>query len=1538
MSTLRCCVAAMAAALAATAAAGQPTVFLEVHNTGPRRFQHVVEHRAEPKQLFPDGVPAHVRVVETDPSGTPIAETVGQFDVEDATAVLSLLLSGVTHTGARRHFLVSAADEAPAAPTDLRCETLDGEFRISNHYYAAHVASKGRGGFPGAIVLSGSGNRYGGFLYGDRVYSKERGSLHLRDDPASTARLVARGPLRVVVEATARYGPPHRYASGNATAIYRYVYRADSPVVDVACKVARTDDYPWREIHFLQVSRQDTRLTHWLGGQPPQNGAFLNSKTSANLPRWGVMHNVDDAIGLAHPNGVILYDGIDYMNYLQTPVITWTKRTYENAGRLYFGPALGDAARYADFLAPKGAIQTRVRPLPAPAAPRAAAAKYALEHPRVGLRLEFADEAAGLGLARIVGSNGPTALVRAADPKPLLWRVELRSPTKGAKPITIDNRVPAKCSARATATKLELRWDAIALDGQPDALSVRATIDLRPDQADSAWRIAVDNRSTRYGVWDVFFPVLASVSPDAAPDVAVPRSNWGMLYRATRQALNGWYPCCNWPMQFLCIDGAADGLALACHDPEAWPKRFALTPGGEFRFQIHAPHQGVPARNYEQPFPIALANDAGSWWNGARAYRRWAVAGAPWTRKGPLATRKDTPRKLLGLGLWMLGGGHPREVVPRMHQAAELFGIPIGIHWYNWHEIPFDTYYPNYFPTKPGFAEAVKELTAKGMVVMPYINGRLWDSGNENFKAALPFACKSTQGKPYIELYGSKRPLAVMCPATRFWQDKVHDICRRLMTDCGVNAIYIDQIAAAGPRLCYDTTHGHPLGGGAWWVDGYRKMLTRINAIAHADGRDVVITTENNTECYMDNADAFLTWNPRYDHEIPMMTAVYSGYTTYFSSPSNVNDTLTAFSASQGRDFLFGCQLGWMGWGLLEPGNRPKALYLRDLARRRLAAAEFMTHGELVGELKPTHEIPSIEVTWGRNRPHTAVLPAVAATVWRSRGGHLAIAATNWDDQPHAFRYALAPSAWGGRTAEDGAVALHRLTLDGRSLVGYARGESFERTEMLRPREVLVLAVRPAPSPNALLDELAAQIQRAYRRARLPKLTGTVQQRCQALLAVSGSPKAMMEPLGMRQAKHCALDLLMADLGLHVSVESARIVAAAGHAYRVKAVVANTGRQRRQGICSLMGNKAPYNVAPGARAEVELAARAPHLPDADEFHAFETVRCHPSADERSPALAIPIAVATVRPLTVRLQTGGSPRAGEDLLVRATVSNHTSLPASPTVALRVPAGWQVLPSRSVRLAALKGGEQRTVAFLCGLPRAAAPGRAAITASISLAEQSRHVDVAPPRPAAAAPHRNGAPTIDGDLADWAVWPPIALEGRGCVRIDGWNGPADCSARLWAGWNTRHLFIAADVRDDRLDQKQAGFAIWQGDCIQVALCPGPPRSDPGYGGVAEFGLALTPKGPQVFQWLPQARDLAQAKLVVTRADGRLRYEAAIPWASLGPWRPTPDTSLGWSFTVNDADGAGFEGWLEWTPGICGSKDAAHFGRLTLEPPRPR
>src|SRR5690606_17858885 len=118
----------------------------------------------------------------------------------------------------------------------------------------------------------------------------------------------------------------------------------------------------------------------------------------------------------------------------------------------------------------------------------------------------------------------------------------------------------------------------------------------------------------------------------------------------------------------------------------------------------------------------------GDWFDAAVIYRDWARANAKWYPPLGPDGRDDTPPWMRELSVWVLTGGPPEQVVPDVEQFTKAIGIPVGLHWYNWHEIPFDNDYPHYFPTKQGFADAVAKLQEGGVYVMPYINGRLWDT------------------------------------------------------------------------------------------------------------------------------------------------------------------------------------------------------------------------------------------------------------------------------------------------------------------------------------------------------------------------------------------------------------------------------------------------------------------------------------------------------------------------------------------------------------------------------------------------------------------------------------------------------------------------------------------------------------------------------------------------------------------------------------------------------------------------------------------
>ena len=118
----------------------------------------------------------------------------------------------------------------------------------------------------------------------------------------------------------------------------------------------------------------------------------------------------------------------------------------------------------------------------------------------------------------------------------------------------------------------------------------------------------------------------------------------------------------------------------------------------------------------------------------------------------------------------------------------------------------------------------------------------------------MPAATKDEKGKPYIESYGSKEKdgspvrLGVMCPTTELWQTRVRETVLRLLNECGVKGVYIDQIARGQPDLCFDASHGHPLGGGHWWTEGYWNLLEPIR---RAKPADCMLTTECNAEPYI---------------------------------------------------------------------------------------------------------------------------------------------------------------------------------------------------------------------------------------------------------------------------------------------------------------------------------------------------------------------------------------------------------------------------------------------------------------------------------------------------------------------------------------------------------------------------------------------------------------------------------------------------------------------------------------------------------------
>ena len=56
----------------------------------------------------------------------------------------------------------------------------------------------------------------------------------------------------------------------------------------------------------------------------------------------------------------------------------------------------------------------------------------------------------------------------------------------------------------------------------------------------------------------------------------------------------------------------------------------------------------------------------------------------------------------------------------------------------------FDTHYPEYFPVRVGFEEALQRMQQKGIRAIPYINGRILDTSTKTWTKDNSIAQKST--------------------------------------------------------------------------------------------------------------------------------------------------------------------------------------------------------------------------------------------------------------------------------------------------------------------------------------------------------------------------------------------------------------------------------------------------------------------------------------------------------------------------------------------------------------------------------------------------------------------------------------------------------------------------------------------------------------------------------------------------------------------------------------------------------------------------
>jgi hypothetical protein len=235
-----------------------------------------------------------------------------------------------------------------------------------------------------------------------------------------------------------------------------------------------------------------------------------------------------------------------------------------------------------------------------------------------------------------------------------------------------------------------------------------------------------------------------------------------------------------------------------------------------------------------------------------------------------------------------------------------------------------------------------------------------------------------------------------------------------------------------------------------------------------------------------------------------------------------------------------------------------------------------------------------------------------------------------------------------------------------------------------------------------------------------------------------------------------------------------------------------------------------------------------------------------------------------------------------------------------------------------------------------------------------KQAQDFESPPDLPCRAAFSR---PNVDGDLRDWSDGGWTSLDSPAYWQPDfsattdrqAWGGDWDMSAEVQSVRDAGFLYLAVRVRDDVHAPATRGF-LWTGDSWHVAFAPeagafhgdealctqwvfslrdGVTVADAGYRlrSVPEVINSLLPTG-----LIPQGGggefgDRIRAAGVRSEVERVTRYEIAIPWARLPATRP-----MRWDFAVNDSDGNGREGHLEWASGLYTLESTYGFGQLDL------
>ena len=673
----------------------------------------------------------------------------------------------------------------------------------------------------------------------------------------------------------------------------------------------------------------------------------------------------------------------------------------------------------------------------------------------------------GAGLISIFDRKTSRELLAGDPAGASVWEVTVKQGKDGEGASFTSKGRPCRLDSFADrgSGRLVFRWT--------EGIAVEVDARLRTDEALLRGRIKAIAPEGGPSLVTVTFPVVKGIQPltrESRGDVILDAQRFGIEkpspLASGRESSTGCPP----GMQFTALTGDGMGLYFGEEDGQSNAKHLAWVADADntsLAFSIAHPvldwGGDEPVREYDSPGDIVLGPFHGDWYDAARIYRRWALT-APWCSKGPIYERADYPQWLLRAPYWSIGYMQDENDVEDELRKQAFFEIPTMVtHLYNYFfPRTLDDRNPEYFPPRfgsAGFKRSVERLQSKGIRVVPYVNGSIWDTDTDSYRmeeAEKRGACwSSPAGNAIITTsYGGGASLAYMCPGSPFWRKKMSDFTAEMVGRYGVDGIYFDFLTdhnSTGAFNCYNKEHGHPICGGNFWAKAVHDLYGESRAVAKQLNPEAMITGEGIGEYCIDVHDTFLSLGTT-GSNAPLFQAVYHGYTNLYGGVYGRTEPVFL-----GRWWLMGCQNGWHGSEVPMSDGRFASMgrYYRDLLKCRWEfGTPYLGYGEMLRPPKIEGNIPTISP---KNKHGPFTVPLVEGSAWKAPDGTVGLFFLNYDQKnPYDF-------AWTVDLAETGIdkskkVRISRWTQgSGLSRLKDAEGGEFTETMRIEPLGMIAL-------------------------------------------------------------------------------------------------------------------------------------------------------------------------------------------------------------------------------------------------------------------------------------------------------------------------------------------------------------------------------------------------------------------------------------------------------------------------------------------------